>query len=250
MLADVSIALGLLAVMLLALEVGYRAGRRAGRDEAAGVGGQVGAIQGAVLGLLGLLLAFSFAAAGSRFLERQELIAQEANALGTSSMRANLLDEPQRSDLLEALSAYAAHRLQATASLRHGLDPAVSAEVERLHDRIWRAASQGVARRPEYALAVLNPVNEVVDLHSLRAYAGLKRLPALVLGLLIACSLVAVAVIGYGCGMDGLRRRFLTWSLVLLISSALWITIDLDQPRRGLLQLDDSPLRALKFEAR
>src|SRR6185295_5604091 len=94
----------------------------------------------------------------------------------------------------------------------------------------------------------LNPVNEVMDLHSLRVNAALKRLPTLVLGLLVACSMVAVVVIGYGCGMDGRHRWFLTLSLALLITSALWITIDLDQPRRGLLQLDDSPLRALKLE--
>jgi hypothetical protein len=29
----------------------------------------------------------------------------------------------------------------------------------------------------------------------------------------------------------------------------LWVTIDLDYPRRGLLQLSDAPLEALRFEA-
>jgi hypothetical protein len=67
--------------------------------------------------------------------------------------------------------------------------------------------------------------------------------------MLVVCSLVAVTVIGFGCGMDGRRRWPLTLPLAILIAIALWITIDLDKPRRGLLQLDDTPLRALKFES-
>jgi len=86
--------------------------------------------------------------------------------------------------------------------------------------------------------------------HALRVSAALKHLPYLVTGLLIVCSLLAVNVIGYGCGIDGRRRWLLTVSLAILISSSLWITIDLDHPRRGMLQLDDAPLKALKFEPR
>jgi hypothetical protein len=247
-LQELSIAGGLILGMIVALESGFRAGRRAGAAEPSGAGGQVGAIQAAVLGLLGLLLAFSFAAAGSRFLERQDLIAQEANAIGTSWLRAGLLEEPHRSELRASLAAYTSDRIEASARLQQGWTPSVIATVERDHDRIWRAASAGVGQRPELALAVLNPVNEVIDLHSLRVHAALKHLPLVVLALLVLCSLVAVTVIGYGCGVEGRRRWHLTLSLALLITSALWITIDLDHPRWGLLQLNDGPLRALKFE--
>lgn len=247
-LEDASIALALLAALILGLDAGFRVGRRAERAGRSAAGSQVGAIQGAVLGLLGLLLAFSFAAAASRFMERQDLIAQEANAIGTSWLRAELLDEPQRSELRAALQDYTAHRIELGLRMTHGWTPPMQAEVEQRHARIWRAASGGVARRPELALAVLNPVNEVLDLHALRINATLKGLPALVQILLIACSLLAVAVIGYGCGMDGERRWLLNLSLALLIASALWVTFDLDHPRRGLLQLSDQPLKDLKFE--
>jgi len=245
---ELCLAAGLLAALALALDVGFRAGRRAGSAEHAGAGNQVGAIQGAVLGLLGLLLAFSFAAAGTRFMERQDLIGREANAIGTSWLRADLLDEPQRSELKTALAAYTAHRLESATQVQRGWDPAVLAEFERLHERIWKAASSGVAARPELGVTVLPPVNELIDVHTQRFNATLMHLPYLVQGLLVACSLLAVTVIGYGCGMDGKRRWFLTLSLAVLIASSLWITIDLDQPRRGILQLDDAPLRALKFE--
>jgi hypothetical protein len=242
---EILVCAALFGLLLASLEAGFRAGRRTARDEDARAGGQVGALQGAILGLLGLLLAFSFAAAGARFLERQDLIVAEANAIGTSFLRADLLDEPHRSQLRAALRRYTEHRIQLSAQLRGGLEPSALQEIERLHAHIWSAAVAGVGARPASALAVLAPVNEVIDLHSTRVGAGRKHLPLLVLGLLIACSALAVGVIGYGCGMGGRRRAPMTMSLALLIGSALWITIDLDHPRGGLMRLSDAPLEAL-----
>jgi hypothetical protein len=244
---EISIAASILAVLLIALEGGFRFGRHAKREREAATGGQLGAVQGAVLGLLGLLLGFSFAGAASRFLERQDLIAQEANAIGTAYLRADLLDEPQRTELQTALRDYAAHRLEVSQRLRHGMTQVDAERIGALHDRIWRAASAGVAAKPGELMAVVPPVNEVIDLHSLRVAAGHKHLPALVLGLLAACSTLAMLGIGYGCGLSERRHPLLTWSLSLLIATALWTTIDLDYPRAGLIQANDAPLRSLNL---
>jgi hypothetical protein len=245
---DLLVAAGLFGMLFAALEVGFRAGRRAAHAADPGASGQVGAIQGAVLGLLGLLLAFSFAAAGSRFLERQDLIVMEANAIGTAFLRADLIDELHRSGLRDSLRRYTEQRIALSARLRQGISPADQAEIESLHAQIWSAAVAGVTARPATMLAVLAPVNEVIDLHSTRLGAGRKHLPFLVLGLLIACSAIAIGVIGYGCGLGGRRRAPLTGALAILIGTGLWITIDLDHPRAGLMQLSDAPLQALRFE--
>ena len=246
---DLSTCVGLFALLLVSLEAGFQRGRRAAGEAEAASSAQVGTVQGALLGLLGLLLAFSFAAAGGRFLERQDLIVEEANAIGTSFLRADLLDEPQRSELRDALWRYTEHRIQTSANLRKPPDPAVLAEIDRLHQRLWRAAVAGVTARPVAMLAVLPPVNEVIDLHSTRLAAARKHLPSLVLGLLIASSALAIGVIGYGFGLGGRRRAPLSLPLVLLIGAALWITIDLDRPRAGLMQLSDAPLEALDLGA-
>jgi hypothetical protein len=247
-LEDLLTAAALLAILLVGLEAGFRAGRRA-KGESDATSGQVGAIQGAILGLLGLLLAFSFAAAGSRFIERQDLIIAEANAIGTAYLRADLLDEPHRSELRAVLKRYTERRLEVSRDLRNGLSPAALEEIERLHAGIWRAATSGVAARPAAMIGVLPPVNEVIDLHSTRLAAAAKRLPPIVMGLLILNSVFAVAVMGYGCGIGRERRAPLTSVLALLIGAALWITIDLDKPRAGLIQLSDAPLESLDFDA-
>jgi hypothetical protein len=248
-LVDLTVGLALLFLLLLSLEAGFRAGRRASRRRDPDASSQVGAIQGALLGLLGLLLAFSFAAAGSRFLERQDLIVEEANAIGTAFLRADLLGEPARTELREALRLYTEYRLRLSARLRDGLPQTAIAEIEEMHSAIWTAATRGVTSRPDTALAVLGPVNEVLDLHTTRLAASRKHLPGLVLGLLIACSALALGVIGYGCGLGGLRSAPLSVPLALVAAAALWITIDLDHPRGGLLQLSDAPLQALNLGA-
>jgi len=248
-LQDVSIALGLLVVLMIALESGYQAGRRSASVADGPAGGQVGAIQGAILGLLALLLGFSFAGAATRFMERQDLIVREANAIGTAYLRADLLDEPHRAELQAALRRYTHDRIEPSARLRYGIDEAELAKFELHHAQIWSAATTGIDARPASTLAVLNPVNDVIDLHSTRMAAGRKHLPMLVIGLLIACSLLAIGIIGYGCGLSGRRRAPLTVSLSILIGTALWTTIDLDHPRAGLMQLSDAPLGALRFEA-
>lgn len=240
-------AVGIFGLLAAALEFAFRRGRRAASEKDAPAASQIGAIQGAVLGLLGLLLAFSFSAAGSRFLERQDLIVAEANAIGTAHLRADLLDEPHRTALQTALARYTARRIEASKQLAAGLSNADSAEIERMHTEIWSAALAGVRARPDAALAVLNPVNDVIDFHATRLAAGRKKLPLLVLGLLIASSAIAIATIGYGCGLSGSRRAPLTISLALLIGTSLWITIDLDHPRSGLMRLSDAPLVGLKL---
>jgi hypothetical protein len=208
----------------------------------------IGSLETAVFALLGLLIAFTFSGGLSRFDLRRAQVVQEANAIGTAYLRADLLDEPHASELRAALKRYTEHRIELATRLRQGLPPGAAAEVEGLHSGIWNAAIAGVTASPAAMLGVLPPVNEVIDLHSTRIAAGRKHLPMPVVGLLIACSVLSMGVIGYGSGIGGRRRAPLTISLALLIATALWITIDLDYPRAGLLQLSDAPLKALTFD--
>ena len=249
--AEAIVAAGLLIGLLLAVEAGYRLGlreataeKRSGGNEA---GIQTGAVQGATLGLLGLLLGFSFAGAAGRYIERQDLIASEANAISTGYLRAELLPQPHSEDLQQALREYLAHRLEASTNLRHGLSLETAAQIERYHDRIWQAAAAGVGEAPEFAEPVLDTVNEVLDLHASRIAAGEKHLPGLVLGLLVLCAGLAVGSIGYGCGLAQRRSLLMTAPLAMVVSAALWTTIDLDYPRLGLVRVSDRPLAGVRL---
>jgi hypothetical protein len=246
---DWMIAPGLLALLLVAQETGFRLGRRrrAARDGAAGAG-QVGAVQGAVLGLLGLLLGFSFAGAAGRFIDRQDLITAEANAIGTAYLRADLLESGHAADLKGALKDYTQHRVDVSRDLRRGLKEDASTAIAASHRRMWVAAMAGARASSHAAVVVLPAVNDVIDLHSLRIAAGRKHLPPQIMGLLIGCSVIAMGVMGYGAGLTGPRNAALLASLAVLIGTALWTTIDLDHPRSGLIRLNDGPLAELRFD--
>jgi hypothetical protein len=96
-------------------------------------------------------------------------------------------------------------------------------------------------------VAVLNPVNDVIDLHSTRVATSRMHLPPLVMGLLIGCSVLALGAIGYGCGLSDRRFVAITIPLIILIALTLWTIVDLDHPRAGIMQLNDAPLKELKF---
>ncbi len=246
--SNVAIAASLLVGLMLAAEVGYQLGRHTARRKEGSGGEQIGAIQGAVLGLLALLLGFSFAGAAERFLDRQSLIVEEANTIGTAYLRADLIPEPQSSRLRKALAEYVEHRLDVSAKLAEGPVPVDAlARVGEFHTRMWTEARDGSLARPDVVEPVVESVNAVIEMHSQRMFVGKKKLPVPILVLLVICSLMSMGVIGFGAGLSGARSVPMAMSLALLIAAALWMTIDFDHPRVGLMRLSDAPLAELPF---
>lgn len=230
----------LFAASWFALRVGHRLGARRHRKHEAG--GQLGTVQGGALGLLGLLLGFAFSGATSRFIARDEIIVQEANAIGTAYLRADLLDEPARSTLRASLRRYAADRVELFDARWNEHTAELRARIASDHDQMWKTALAGVESRPQSAIAVLPPLNEVFDLLSTHEAAERRHLPFMVLALLIACALVSLGTIGYGFGLQGLPYSHSAGPFAMLIATALWVTIDMEYPRAGLIQVSNRPL--------
>jgi hypothetical protein len=231
---------GLMVSMLAAAEIGFRLGCRSklGADDRS----QVGVLQGAMLGLLGLLLGFAFSGATSRFMERQQVIVAEANAMGTAYLRADLLPAEAAEGLRAELRRYAEKRIE----LFREVDPAAAARLDRemgeMHPKLWYVARAGVAAKPEVIMAVLPPVNEVIDLLAKRNAMTRMHMPGLVVVVLIAAAGIAMATIGYGSGLVKRRPRVLTLCFAALIALVMWITIDLDYPRAGMIRMSEQPL--------
>jgi hypothetical protein len=84
-------AFGVFLGMMLCLEVGRRIGLRWRPPEAEGAATGVRVVEGAVFGLLGLLVAFTFSGASTRFDTRRQLIVEEINAISRAYVRLTLL---------------------------------------------------------------------------------------------------------------------------------------------------------------
>ena len=89
-----------LVVLLAVAEIGRWLGERGGGEE------NVPTLEGAVLGLLALMIGFTFAMALSRFELRRDAVLDEANAIGTTALRARLLPAPHNAECVKSLNDY------------------------------------------------------------------------------------------------------------------------------------------------
>jgi len=231
---------GLFGGLLLAVEIGYRLGarRRVPEDELA----HLGAAQGAALGLLGLLLGFAFAGATSRFIDRGDIIVREANAIGTAYLRADLMDDRDRDALKALLREYTEHRLALFREIHAEPGAALARTIAADQIRIWSVAANAVRPAPHLAVPVLAPINEIFDAYAERNAATRRHLPTMVLVLLMACATLALGIVGYNGGLSARRRNATSITLAVLIAAALWVTIDMDYPRAGVVSLSDASL--------
>src|SRR5688572_13921139 len=92
----------LLALMVGAAGAGMWVGRSL-RDNQENVRESFGVLQAALIGFMGLILAFGLSLAVGRYQDRRHNVVEEANAIGTTYLRAQTLNEPIRSQSLMLL---------------------------------------------------------------------------------------------------------------------------------------------------
>ena len=236
----------LLVSLLLAFALGhwirassYGAGKTTSLENS-----QEGMIVSGVLVVLGLLLAFTFGLSLDRFEQRRLLVVAEANALGTSYLRSQLLDEPDRSRLSDLLRAYRDNRIVlATAS---GDKAALLQRNDQLLMQVWAAVSAAVDTPKGRAVStpLLLSFNELIDYDTERRIARTARVPALVMLMLYIFLLVTAAVIGFV--VTGRRPRIMASIMLLLLTLAMNIILDLNQPTSGMIVESQEPMLLMK----
>ena len=226
---------------LACLEVGRALGRRARtrpRKELLGLG----PVEGVIFALLGLLLALTFTSAASRFDARRGLIVEEANAIGTAWLRIDLLPEDAQPKLRENFRTYidariaAEHALPDVAAAQRAAD-----EASTLQKEIWRGAVTACERsEPSAALLVLPAMNAMIDMAGTRAAAVRAHLPLPIYGFLCAISMVSALFVGYEMGRSAARSRLHTVVFAWLVTSTVYLIVDFEYPRFGVIHLHDA----------
>jgi hypothetical protein len=227
--------------MLATMDVGYRQ-TRAGQRKAPDKGdADVGSMVGASLALLAFLLAFVVGFGATIFNERRQLVMAEANAIGTTYLRAGYLQEPYKTEARDLLREYTDLRLTA-------LDPAQRAAAltrsEQIHDELWARAEVIAFESPwDTTSLYIASLNEVIDLHSNRLSVGLGiRVPPTILLGLYVVALLTMFLVGVQTGY-GARRNYLALIvLVLILAVVFFLIVDLDRAQDGLLQVPQQPL--------
>jgi hypothetical protein len=238
---ELSMALLVLVASLLAVhEAGFRIGRRrlarVGKDAGQGLG----PTEGAIFALLGLLIAFTFSSAGSRFDHRRQLIAEEANAISTSYLRLDLLGPELSAPIRPLYRDYL--ELRIAQSRRPNFDPGQPGafdEVGAAQAKIWEVVIAALEKRGEPALKmpVLVPLNEMIDIVSTRRMASMLHPPAIVFFALALMSALASFVAGHATGMGGHRSTLHTLLFVVAIGGAVYSIIEIEYPRLGFVTI-------------
>jgi len=232
---------GLFLGMLLLLETGRRVGIRRLSQDPEGARQGLGVVDGAVFSLLGLLIAFTFSGAATRFDARRLLIVEEANNIGTAWLRLDLLPPGSASSLRELFRQYLDSRLETYRKLPD-LE-AAKAELARsakLQGEIWSAAvaaCRGPDSQPAPML-LLPALNAMFDITTTRTEAKHKHPPPIIFAMLAVLALVSSLLAGYG--MAGGKSH--SWVHIIGFSAVVAVTVyvimDLEYPRLGLIRVD------------
>jgi hypothetical protein len=235
----------LLLVLLVggAAALGTIVGRRL-RDRPDPVHQPVGAVQAALLGLIGLVLAFGLTMAVGRYDNRRAIVVQEANDIGTTYLRAQLLAEPSRTTSLDLLRRYADLAVgladQVPDSDRFDQD---MRRMDQLQRQLWSSAGGAVHADPTGTAPRLyvESLNAMIDSHTDRVTSVRNRVPSTVVVLQVLGGAVAVGVLALYLALlgRGLATSLVAATVVILI---LFISLDLDRPHRGLITVPDAPL--------
>ncbi len=236
----------MLAAILAVAEVGFRLGRwrRAQREHEPEP--PVGGMVAAQLGLLALLLAFTFGIAASRFEGRRTALLDEANAIGTTWLRADFLEPPVRDEVRRLLVEYADVRLVAAAG---GDVDAALRHANEAHRRLWSAAVTSAAAEPRSVPRGLfvTALNELIDLHAERAMAALRsRIPPTIWLVLLSVALMSFLAVGYQEGLAGANRSPALLLVATTFAAVLWLLVDLDRPGEGALRVSQHPMREVR----
>jgi hypothetical protein len=208
----------------------------------------VGAVQGALLALVGLILAFGLTMAVGRHDSRRAAVVDEANAIGTTYLRAQTIAEPMRERSLDLLERYTdtslslSHEVPTTRAFRSTV--AEGGAIQRL---LWRQAGDALEAAPTGSAARLyvETLNEMIDMQTVRVAALNNRVPGAVLVLEVVGAAMALGLLALYMAMLG-RGPITVLLAAVLVTLLLLVTFDLDRPTRGLIHVPDAPLKALR----
>ncbi|MBR0796247.1 hypothetical protein JQ615_12705 [Bradyrhizobium jicamae] len=236
-----SLGLGCLALVLAPIEIGWQLGTRA---KSSG-GSNVFALEQALLGLLALIIGFSFLMALTRFEARREAVVNEANAIGTTALRARLLAEPHRTESLKLLQEYAHIRVE---NVRRGVSladlPDVIARSNEIQEALWLRAKASAASDAALIPAGLfiQSLNEMIDSQGKRLAHLRNRIPNVVFVMLVVMTVISIGIAGYAGGLDLQRTRAPIYLTGLLLCGVIYVVLDLDRPNAGFITVSQQPM--------
>jgi len=226
--------------MLTCLEGGRRIGMRKLPQESQGALSGFDTVNTAVFTLLGLLLALTLSGAPGRLDARRQLVATEANAIGTAYLRLDLLPSDTQPAIREQFRKYADSRLAAYSKLPD-VDAAKAelAKSKMLQTTIWNEAVAGTrlpGAHPEAARLLIPALNDMIDITTTRLMAAKIHPPLIIFAFLLFVALVCSVLAGYGMAANQRPSWLHITSFVVVVVLCVYVTLEIEYPRMGFVR--------------
>ncbi|MEM8844880.1 MAG: hypothetical protein AAGB35_07550 [Pseudomonadota bacterium] len=235
------IALFVVVLLVLALEIGFRIGLKNHQVGNHKESESSKIVLSSLLLILGLILAFTFAAGVSRYEARKAAVIEEANAIGTLFYYANFAQEPERSNLRNKIYQYAQTR-----TTSHLSNPSINelkeliARSAELQDQVVYQTSEVINNSDKFTAfesALLKSMNEVLNAHSKRSAVVGDILPLSVIVLQIFIATLSLGFAGYMSGLSGQLSRLQVYALAFCLSLIILTAQDFDRSLEGFIRV-------------
>jgi hypothetical protein len=203
-------------------------------------------VQGATLTLLALLIGFTLSMAVSRYDQRKNYEEEEANAIGTQYLRAELLGEPRAAQVKALLRHYLQLRVEYYKTRDASDLEIINGKTSELQGQLWASVRETALAQPTpIAALVVAGMNDVINTQGYTQAAWSNRIPVSAWALMICIAFFSNLMQGYGVrGATG--RRVLLFVLPITVSLSLSLIADIDSPRGGLIRVVPQNLLSLQ----
>lgn len=235
----------LTAFILLFYEIGYQLTHRYYLKETTLEPKTLGQITGGLIGMWAFVLAFTFSIVANQYQDRKKLVMDEANAIGTAFLRADLIDPNEGVSIKKQLANYVEVRLDVikTRNLKNAIEKSLE-----IHKNLWSSIKSVSLPNPNVNTSLLTQsINEIIDIHEKRVTAGTRtRIPFSIWLTLFTISFLAILTLGIQAGYNQSRKVLIVIPLIMAFSSLTTLIVDLNNPQSGSIQVDQEPLISLQ----
>ena len=229
--------IGMAFTLLISFEIGYQLSKyTAVKNDKEGFG-STSPMVGGLLGMLAFMLAFTFAMAAGQHNLRKQNVLDEANVIGTTYMRADLVGERDEAKIKELLKEYVNARVYAIELGDLNIVKNMLARSQEIHKELWNQVSSASKREPSLnTWLLIQSINDVIDSHEKRVTAGFyNRIPSSIWLVLLTISALTMMTMGSQARLSNSRRLVAVIPLILAFTALSAVVIDLDRPQEGMI---------------
>ena len=200
-------------------------------------------VLGGTLTLLSLIIGFTFSMAVNRYEQRKNYEEEEANAIGTEYLRADLLPPADAAKLRSLLKTYLDQRILNYNSLNGQRLQQINAQTALLQNEMWSVVARSGTAQPSIVTALaISGMNDVLNAQGYTQAAWWNRIPPAAWALLLLISIFCNLMIGY-VAHD--RSAFLFLVLPIALSISFFLVADIESPRGGIIRVHPQNLKSV-----